>query len=336
MIKNILLWFLWLLVLAFVVVWLWTGGAHKAWNAGKSLTSVVDMVFFRGKASGIPFRLPWQLEPPSGIILAQDSQTNPGGASQAELEQKLASLENDYSKLSAQAEEAKTFGNPSPFRGRVGIAQSYGAQEASPSAEYIVLGANSANTSPVDITGWSVQSAYTGARGYITRSASPFVMGSINNTEATQLNPGATAIINSGFSPVGISFRENICTGYLAQFQSFSPSLSNSCPTPLSQIPLNADNLRFYGDTCYDFLQTVPSCTSPFQSIPSNISPNCRSFALNMLSYNGCVSKNMSARGFASNSWRIYLGSNVELWRNSHDIIRLLDGSGQTVDVLTY
>ena len=184
--------------------------------------------------------------------------------------------------------------------------------------------------------GWSLQSVYTGIRAYIPTAASSFMMGVVNDRDSIQLPPGASAIINSGMSPVGTSFRENICTGYLEQLQNFSPSLSNSCPTPASSLPLTPENLRIYGETCFDFLQTIPSCTSPLQNIPGNISSDCRSFALNTLSYNGCVLKNRFRPSFITGSWRIYLESDTELWRNTHDIIRLLDGEGRTVDVLTY
>lgn len=332
MIKTILYWLLGLLIVTFIAIWLWTGGIGKAIRASESPTNLIDLLFFGGAQSGETLKLPWQPELPSlpGNEGQFSAEYPAGGAFYAESQAPGGNAEVQ------KTEVAKNFGNPSPFRGQVLIAQTYGAQESDPSAEYIVIGASSANTAPVDITGWSVQSAYTGWGGYIPRSASPFVMGNVNNPEATRLNPGAVAMINSGLSPVGISFRENICSGYLGQFQNFYPSLSNSCPSPRSQLSLNAENLRTYGDTCFDFLDTVPVCTSPFQSIPPNISANCRNFALNALSYNGCVSKNVYGSDFAVDSWRIYLGSGAELWRNSHDIIRLLDNLGRTVDVLTY
>ncbi|HEY4514054.1 MAG TPA: hypothetical protein VJH69_01890 [Candidatus Paceibacterota bacterium] len=332
MIKTILFWMLGLLLLSFIIVWLWTGGISKASIAAQSPTNLIDMLFFGGTSTGKTLKLPWQPDMPTFPTMEDQQGTY---ASMVALENQGQPIYENYSDEQS-TEAAKNFGNPSPLRGQVVIAQTYGAKEFDPSAEYIIIGASSANTAPTDITGWSVQSAYTGARGYIPRSASPFVMGNINNPEATILNPGAVALINSGPSPVGISFRENICTGYLGQFQNFYPSLANSCPSPRAQLSLNEQNLRAYGDTCFDFLDTVPTCTSPFQSIPPNISANCRNFALNQLSYNGCVAKNAYGSGFAFDTWRIYLGFGTELWRNSHDIIRLLDSGGRTVDVYTY
>jgi hypothetical protein len=39
---------------------------------------------------------------------------------------------------------------------------------------------------------------------------------------------------------------------------------------------------------------------------------------------------------FRKNTWRLFLGVNELLWNNQHDVIRLLDASGRTVDVLVY
>lgn len=335
MIKTILYWFLAFIVLAFIAVWLWTGGIGKAKSASRSFSNIFDVIFFRGAMNGPVPGLPWQPTPPAGVEIPQANEVGANTNDQT-LQEKYATLESQYETLNAQAVEAKTFGDPSPMKGQVQITQVYSAKETNPTQEYIVLGARSGNTAPVDMTGWSLQSAYTGIRSYLPSSARTFMMGVVNTEEPTQLAPGESAIVNSGGSPVGISFRENICTGYLEQLQRFSPSLSNSCPTPASALPFTPENLRTYGDTCFDFLQSIPACTAPLRNVPANISSNCRSFAINNLSYNGCVLNNRFRSGFASGSWRIYLGSYAELWRNTHDIIRLLDGEGRTVDVQTY
>ena len=203
-------------------------------------------------------------------------------------------------------------------------------------AEHIEAEAALENTAPIGIAGWSLQSAYTGVRPYIQQGASPFLMGTVNNLSPIQLAPGQSALVNSGVSPVGVSFRENICTGYLGQLQSFTPPLPSSCPSPSSQLPLTPDNLKSYGEICFDYLQTIPLCEAPLNNIPSNLPSSCQYFVAEALSYNGCVARNRSRASFAGDSWRIYLNSNAELWRNSHDIIRLLDADGRTVDVLTY
>lgn len=232
--------------------------------------------------------------------------------------------------------DAQTFGNPSPMFGSVRFIPAYSntsgniAQE-----EFVVLESSTENTAPVSITSWSLQSALTGVRVALPDAAELLRGGHVNNATGVSLNPGATAVITSGQSPVGISFRENVCTGYIAQFQPFYPPLSLQCPTPSSELPLTAYNLEEYGDECFDVLNVLPTCHFP-ENVPQTISPSCGLFLKTALSYNGCVSRHLGDYGFALDSWRLYLGSAGALWRNTHDAIRLLDSEGQTVDVYVY
>ena len=180
-----------------------------------------------------------------------------------------------------------------------------------------------------------MQSALTGVRAFFPRGADLFFVGAVNAQQDIYLDPEGSAVISSGPSPVGTSFRENVCTGYLDGLQTFRPALSRDCPAPADSLPLTADNLRTYGDACFDFVRELPLCTLPL-SAPSSVSPACRIFLANNLSYNGCVQNYRYKTGFQRGAWRIYLNAGGELWRNSHDVIRLLDAEGRTVDVLTY
>jgi hypothetical protein len=157
----------------------------------------------------------------------------------------------------------------------------------------------------------------------------------VNAVQPISLEPGSSAILTTGISPVGISFRENTCSGYLGELQSFTPELPSECPAPSEALLLNADNLRAYGDTCIDYVQTLSQCHFP-ATVPSNLTPACRSFIANTLSYNGCTQAHRNDPSFALPSWRVYLGLKAEFWYNTHDVIRLLDDQGRVVDVLTY
>jgi hypothetical protein len=329
-IRNILLSVLALFLVSLVAYWIWTGGIGKLmgeFSAGDPFS--LDQQ--SGPGTGGRFRLPWQ--PTVGTIPTMQYQNS---TETSDLQNQYTTLENSYEQLNAQANQAKVFGDPSPEKGSVLIAEAYGATESDARREYIVLTARTGNTSPVEMRGWSLQSAYTGVRIYLPLSSPSFLMGVLNDQENVLLNPGASAIVNSASSPVGTSFRENICSGYLGQLQNFYPPLSNSCPPSSQALPFTPDNLKVYGDSCFDFLRSVPTCTAPLQNIPPNVTPNCRSFAANVLSYNGCRANNQYRSPFNLDSWRLYLGSNTELWSNTHDIIRLLDSEGRTVDVFTY
>jgi hypothetical protein len=333
MIVRILLYFVIALAIAFVIFWFLTGGPAAAWREIQTLTNPFSVLFLGGTSTGQYIRLPWQPETTTHgpDIYGFASEAAQSGTETAD------ELDAQYDALREDLIEAMNFGDPSPYADRVVLSGEEGAKLYDPRTEYVALRAEFGNTAPIDMTGWSLQSALTGVRAFLPQAASPFIMGAINETRGVSLEPGGSAVVVSGQSPSGLSFRENICTGYLEQLQEFTPTLSSSCPTPSELLPLTPENLRTYGDTCFDYVRDLPACYfPPSASLPPGLSPACRDFIVTNFTYNGCVANYRARASFALDSWRLYLGSPGELWRNSHDIIRLLDRDGRTVDVLTY
>ena len=333
MIKKILIGFVIATVVLLLLLWLLTGGFRKIADTVRSFPDFFG--FSATTTTPGEFRLPWQ---PEGLMLGADLSDLGGqggeGSETLTPEEELDRSQKEYEEILKKMEDAKTFGEPSPYRDLVRLSAG-NAAEGSVSGEYVEITATGANTAPVNLAGWSLQSALTGVRTPIPRGADLFILGNLNTQKDIYLNPGAGAIVSSGISPVGTSFRENTCTGYLTGLQTFAPPLSGSCPSPSESLPLTPDNLRTYGDACYDFVQDLPPCVFPRET-PANIAPACRIFLMNNISYNGCVQNYQYKSSFSRDSWRIYLGASRELWRNSHDIIRLLDGEGRTVDVISY
>lgn len=253
------------------------------------------------------------------------------------IERELLDIEDEYDDLRGQLDEAKVFGDPSPHREQVSLSSSFGGARADrPSTEYLSLTASSLNTTPVDITGWSLQSLVTGVRVSIPQGVRVFESTQANTVDRIYLDPGAEAIVTTGPSPVGVSFRENICSGYLGQFQSFVPSLPQQCPAPSEELPSTLENLRTYGEQCIDFVRNLPRCSFYLDELPGSLSPACELFVKNALTYQGCVDAHRWRPSFIVGDWRIYLNQSRELWQNSRDVIRLLDAQGRTVDVWTY
>lgn len=333
MIKKVLLLLLISLVLVYIAVWIWSGGPRRAWNEASrfNFSNLLSLT----PSPDDSFKLPWQpafpvVETPlfetSGL-----TDTYPGT-----LLGERSALEREYDELYRDYIAAKNFGTPSPYRGQVAIVSAYGARESDPGAEFLEIGASGSNTAPVSLANWSIQSALTGARLYLPKASSVFTMGVVNMLYPVQLEPGTRAVITSGPSPVGISFRENMCAGYLGQMQNFYPALTNSCPAPESILPLTSENIRVYGESCFDLVRSVPACTTPYDAPAEIVSPACRAFVLKSLSYNGCLNANRWRAAFLSNIWRLYLGVSANVWGDNHDVIRLLDAEGRTVDVVTY
>lgn len=327
MIKKILITVLVLMVVTLAVYWLVTGGIQRAWQAGKDFTNPIAVIFGNGTTTGTTLRLPWQPESTRG----PDISDYVGVAEEQQSQADALSSDESFSRLA----KLQQYGNPSPYAGQISISGD-NATAASPAQEYVQIQAASGNSGPINITGWVIQSAVSGLLAPVPHAAPVFIGGVVNNVQPVSLRPGERAFLTTGVSPVGVSFRETVCTGYLSQLQQFSPSLSEACPVPTDALPQTAENLRTYGASCFDYIANLQSCYFPGAALPSGLSPACRSFVANNLSYNGCVATYQGQSDFALPSWRLYLGIRGELWNNSHDIIRLLDGQGRVVDVLTY
>lgn len=242
---------------------------------------------------------------------------------------------NDLRDLQEQLKDARVFGEISPYKGQVTLSRSTGGARATNTKdEYIAIKNTGSSDTPVYITGWQVVSAATGNRATIPLGTQTVRTGQLNQGVAIALGPNDAAILSTGRSPVGISFKENMCTGYLEQNQTFAPSLSNSCPAPDDEFDTYYAN-SLSDDACYEFVQELDECTTE-SNPPRRLSSGCRSFVQDRLSYNGCVNTHQYDSGFSDDTWRIYLGANRELWKEERETIKLLDAQGKTVDLITY
>ena len=318
------------ILIAFVVMWVIGGGPRRTINDIQG----IDVLPFSSEGE-TGFRLPWQpaqlfptIDITGALLLGEEEKGDP--ASQ------IAALEEEYERLSLAASESRTFGNASVHARAISLVADLGGVRADNAQdEYLQIVADSRNTASVDIAGWSLESALSGLRVYIPGGSSAFLMGTANTMGPITLDPGGLAIVSSAVSPVGISFRENACTGYLSQFQSFSPPLSSECSAPSSILPLTEENLRTYGDGCFDIVNSLQSCEFP-RELPDTLYPSCRAFLADRLSYNGCVQQNRNRSAFQKNMWRVYLGRTTSLWRTQREIVRLTDITGKTVDAFSY
>lgn len=251
-------------------------------------------------------------------------------------EAELLAIEREYDDLKVRIAEAQQFGNPSPYRGLVRIADSYSGTSANePSLEYLSLEADNRNTAPVAITGWSLQSVYKNSRYYIPAGTKLFMMGSIPEVASASLDPGEAAIVSTGVSPTGVSFKENMCTGYLGQFQTFVPSLAERCPSAEQEVMSEPATTRTADPACVAYARSLSTCRFPFGN-PPDVTPYCYAFVRNALTYNGCVERHRWRPSFGGDTWRLFLESPREIWKQDHDVIRLLDREGRIVDVWAY
>ncbi len=252
-----------------------------------------------------------------------------------EIESILYGAYQEVDRLKVEIAEAKLWTNPSPYRDIITL--SIGdVGSTDPNTEYLTLAMSQENRAPIDISAWRIESVVTNKQVSIPFGVRLPKQGRINATARILLSAGESAIILSGKSPTGVSFYENKCTGYLAEDQTFYPSLSLSCPYPLDEMK-RFGNIGLDDDKCYAFIQTLSSCkNADGDDAPRKLSGSCRTFIYTSLTYQGCVANHHTDPYFYKGPWRIYLERNDDLWRTEREILRLLDDQGRTVSVLKY
>ena len=228
-----------------------------------------------------------------------------------------------------------SFGETSPYHGIVSMNHYVsGAGSSNPGDEYISISVSQNAGVPVDLTGWTLESAASGNAAVIPEGTQVPTSGVINAVQDIVLTPGEQAIAISGQSPIGASFEENKCIGYFSGFQNFSPPLPQNCPAPSDELAAQyPDYIR--DAVCIDYVDTLSRCRVAL-SPPVGTSGTCQTFLAHYLNYNGCVTAHQHDADFNGDTWRIYLGMTTPLWRTKDDVIKLLDISGKTVDAFSY
>lgn len=233
------------------------------------------------------------------------------------------------------------FGSLSPYRSLISMSHYVtNASSSDAGMEYIQISLSPNASAPVNITGWKLISEATGKAAAIPRGTVVPTSGIVNAKQDILLSPGERAALISGLPPIGTSFRENKCTGYLTTFQQFSPSLPRNCPVPAEELA------AFYGPNyirdavCIDYVNSLSRCEAvlfPPRSVPSGtLSKECKNFVAQHLNYNGCVSTHSADADFNGTTWRIYLGQTKHLWRAQREVIKLVDLNNRTVDAFSY
>ncbi|MFA5998364.1 MAG: hypothetical protein WC814_03230 [Candidatus Paceibacterota bacterium] len=228
------------------------------------------------------------------------------------------------------------FGVPSPYRNLVRINHYVsGGGSADPKNEYIELTVSQSSGVPVNLSEWRLVSDASGNSTLIPKGTEIPISGTINASENIVLSPGIRAIISSGPSPIGASFRENKCIGYFSTFQKFYPPLPQNCPSPSDELAANYGSGYIRDPACVSYVEKLSRCQVTL-SPPAGSSGSCQNFLVTYLNYNGCVNAHKNDADFLGDTWRIYLGRTTPMWRAKYEIVKLLDVNGKTVDAFSY
>ncbi len=300
------------------------------------VAGILLFVFLAWASTGGPERtMPWQ----PAFTLTGNANTSISDTgtprSERDAERELARIQEEVVDLQRSAVSAARFGDPSPYKDRVSLTLGTSATADDPDREYVTISVSTREDEPINMTGWRLSSSALGRTIALPTAVSVPRSSKVNVEEALALRPGDRAIVIVGESPVGYSFRENMCTGYFDQFQDFYPALSHKCPAPVDDFD------RFYLgserqlDSCRAYLRSARRCEIP-RDQPSSLGSECESFIDTHLDYNGCVDMHLGDRDFLSSTWRVYLERSSDFFTEDHDTVKLLDASGKTVDLVSY
>lgn len=209
-----------------------------------------------------------------------------------------------------------------------------GATQTDPKNEYVVINVASSLTTPLSTAGWKIVSKETGGGAPFPQGIETARSGRVNALTPITLKGGDQVILVSGRSPVGVSFKENKCTGYFEEQQDFRPALAQNCPTGSEEFNAYYEG-RDDNGSCISHIRSIPYCSTETR-IESNVSSSCENFVETHLNYNGCVAFHQNDTNFAGNTWRVFLGSRDELWRQTRETITLLDAENKVIDSITY
>lgn len=249
------------------------------------------------------------------------------------IESQIRETQYKIDELQKQLEAEEERKNASVYKGEVSISSV--SRSTNSNQEYITLKMKSGSNKVIPITGWRVKSLSSGNSAYIPKGTYLFFTGTVNSEETISLVGGDTVYLITGTPPNGVSFKVNKCSGYLAQFQTFTPYLNLDCPAPreenLSSIPKLVIN-----DKCFDYIDYYPRCRIQTDPLPSEWSTECKNFILDKINYPSCVNTHKSDWNFYQPEWRVYLKYQTNLWKSSREAIVLYDAQGKVVDTYKY
>ncbi len=259
----------------------------------------------------------------------------------------------------------ETVSTNSPHAQNISIGAGNAAYAYQSYEEYITI--YNRGREPVDITNWQLKNGkdkraydlggdlrYFPADTAKIGQAGPFVSPSgPNQFQNVVLKPSEAAIITTGKvgpqSPYNIvSFKENICSGYLEDLPeyAFTPPLTYNCPRPEDEPGVGALDTE-----CRRFIERMPSCRTPefntrdaegdicHNCVDSKLlSGACVAFIKNHFNYSSCITNHANDPGFSNqtHTWRIFLGIGWEMWAKEYETIELFDQLGRLVDSRSY
>ena len=273
-------------------------------------------MFFSGKKMNF-FSLPAFPSPQESIRLSAPPAKPSSPAKPQKVPEKI-------SQTSPQKPEIKTDPSRSQYEGKISVQLYNHSNKAND--EYVTM--YNMGTSSIRITGWRIENQ----RGIWSEIPKAEVIPrSDGYEEDIILRPFGTAHIHTGTRDGGGSFRENACSGYLSELETFVPPLSYSCPQRPSVEELY--NRRF-NPACITFIRNQSMCravnTVPYPT-SVEIGSACVEYINANLNYAGCVRAHRTDKDFFKDRWHVFFKRTEKLFDSVYHELIIKDEQGLTV-----
>jgi hypothetical protein len=276
---------------------------------------------------------------PSSIGTSGTTSGNLGYSSNKEVAGEIKNTETDIKRLAENLNKEIDKSKRSPYYDKINMSGVSGLSSTDPNKEYVTLSTNFNKNETIKITNWFLKSEVTGYFAVIGKAALlPFPF---TKTESdVVLQQRDRVILTKGFSPIGISFRTNKCTGYFEENRTFTPSLPLQCPLPKDEKLPVFSGVYDRNDECLTIIERIPRCTTKnnefMRDLPDTVSSACKTYMTEQINYNTCVALHFGDTNFPGTEYRLYLNKFGPLWRPIHDKIDLIDENGLIVDSISY
>lgn len=274
-----------------------------------------------------------------GTSSATTANRDLGYTSAREMAEAIRQAERETQSLESRVGEVSRQMRRSPYYGKVRLSNISGLNQSDPSREYMNLYANLKKDESLKITGWYLQSEVTGYYAVIPGAALlPFPF--VKDESEVVLLQGDRVVLTKGFSPIGISFRTNKCSGYFEENRTFYPGLSLQCPLPRDEELPTFSSVYDRNDECVRLIERIPRCQTVtnqyLRDLPDTVPAACKDYMTANINYNSCVAGHFGDTDFPGKEYRIYLNKFGPLWRPRHDTINLHDKEGLIVSTISY
>lgn len=272
---------------------------------------------------------------PLPYFRGDDGRPSPSSSSRSGASYNSA-LNNSASVVLAAKSKIQSSSSQSSIRPDFATLKTRRTKETNPDEEYLEIKADKKNKNPMKITGWKLKGK-TGLDIAVGKGAS-YIYASVASQPQGDiyLKPGEKAVVITGKSPLGTSFKLNKCAGYFEQFHTFAPDLDADCPLLRDEeLPSNISN----NDQCLDYIDRVSSCQTVV-SIPYKysfkLSSSCQDYVTQNANYKTCLENHKDDADFYLPEWRVYLERSEELWKKKRETITLYDDKNNIIDSKSY